>query len=125
MIVKKLSKLTLREKQGLAETLDGYGDFFEHEINENICELWEINNGESFAITRLENDEFKNIKILVLCCYKGKNLNDFANLLAETADKNNWFVRFHTKSPALARWMNRKYDCEPLEHVLMREPKHG
>jgi len=123
--IKKLAKLELREIQALGETLDGYAEFFKTEIANDTCELWEIDNGKSFAITRLENDEFKHNKVLVVCCYKGENLNEFVEHITAIADKNKWLIRFHTKRPALVRWMKRKFNFNDVEYVAIRENNHG
>lgn len=121
MKIKKLKRLELREIQALDETLDGYDEYFKRQIELDLCELWEINNGESFAITRMEYDADKQNTILVVCCYKGKNLNDFVDHITAIADKNKWLIRFHTKRASLARWMERKYNFNDKEFVLIRE----
>lgn len=125
MKIKKLAKLELRETQALGETLDGYADYFKTEIANKLCELWEINNGKSFAITRLESDEFKQNITMVVCCYKGQDLNEFVEHIITVADANNWLIRFHTKRPALVRWMKRKFNFNDVEYVAIRENKNG
>ncbi len=125
MRIQKLKKLELREIQGLGETLDDYAEYFKNEIARGACELWDINNGESFAITRIEFDEWTNKTALVVCCYKGKNLNDFAEHILKIADKNNWCIRVHTTNPALVRWYTRKYNFNEPEYVLTRDNKNG
>jgi len=125
MRVQKLRRLTLREEQGLDETLDGYNDYFRQAIKHGDCELWDINNGDSFCITRMETDTDKGRTILVVCCYKGKDLNEFTNHLTATCDANNWFLRFHTKRRGLVRWMQRGHNFNELEYVAMRGPNNG
>lgn len=123
--VVKLPHLTQREVDELAETLDGYAEYFRDEIEQGDCELWEINNGDSFCITRLETDSYKDERItLVVCCYKGKDLDEFTEHLCNTADARNWFIRFHTFRPGLVRMM-QKHDFNNAEYIAIRGPKHG
>jgi hypothetical protein len=121
--IKRLSFLTNEIKQALKISLDGNENFFEEEIKKNICELWNINEGESFCISRMEEEN--NNTILVLCCFAGKNLDGFAQHVMKIADKNSWFIRVHTKNKALVRWYLRRYNFNLPEYVLIRGPKNG
>jgi len=125
MRVQLLPRLTLREVQGLGETLDGYNEYFRQAIDDKECELWDINNGESFCITRLEYDSDKQYTVLVVCCYKGKNLKPFVDHITAIADKKNWYIRYHTKRASLVRWMHRTFDFDSPEYVCLRSPNNG
>ena len=125
MKIRKLSELTEREINGLHGTLDGYDDYFISEVAANVCELWEINDGESFCITRLERDTIKDTITLVVCAYKGKNLDQFAQHITKIADANKWLIRVHTTKPALVRWYTRKYNFNKPEYVLIRDNQNG
>ena len=121
MNIERLSFLTNEIKEALKISLDGNENFFEDEIEKNISELWNINHGESFCISRIEKED-DNI-ILVLCCFAGKNLDGFAQHVMKIADKNSWCIRVHTKNRALVRWYLRRYNFNLHEYVLIREPK--
>lgn len=109
----------------LDKSLDGYGDFYREQIIQGICELWKINGGESYAVSRLEYDEYKKINILVMCCYEGKNIVKFVRHVEKIADSKGWHVRIHTKNPTLAKFYTKKSGFIFSEYVLMREPNNG
>lgn len=121
--VEKLKTLTPFIIEFLKEELGGYDDLFIQQINSSISELWRINSGESYAITRLETDLLTRKIILVVCVYKGKNLIQFGDHITKICDKNKWLLRFHTLKPALAKWMTKEYNFNEHEHVLLRENK--
>ena len=110
------------EVQKLGETLDGYAEYFKAAIKYKECELWSINGGESYCITRLEVDKIKNRTTVAVCCYKGKNLEAFVNHLISICDANGFYIRFHTVHKSLTRWMQRKFKFKPFEFVNHREP---
>ena len=119
--VLKLDTLTEKAIEGLGDTLDGYEALFDIEIKNNVSELWEINGGESYCITRLEYDRFKHYHVLVICTYRGKNIEQFCDHVLPLVEKNNWKIRFHTFKPAFAKWMGKKYGFTQTEYVLLRE----
>jgi len=121
----KLDKLTERELDGLGETLGGYDDYFIEAVESGICELWDINNGQSFSITRMEHDNFIQQTIMVVCCYKGEDLTAFVDHITAIADYNNWQIRFHTKRPGLVKWMRKSYNFNETEQIAIRNPNHG
>jgi hypothetical protein len=109
----------------LHNALGGYDDFFRQEIEQGIAELWKINYGESYCVSRLEYDEYKQKTILVLCCYQGKNITQFARHCERIADKNDWQIRVHTENETLAKLYQKKMGFGKPEYVLIREPKNG
>ena len=109
----------------LKKSLNGYDLLFKQEIQQGIAELWEINGGESYAITRMEYDEYKQHTILVVCCYEGENIKEFADHVERVADSKQWHVRVHTENAALCNWWRKRYHFDNIEYVMTREPKHG
>lgn len=113
------------ESAKLDKAVNGYEKFYREQIQQGIAELWEINDGESYCISRLEYDEYKEKTILVLCCYQGKNIIQFARHAEKIADENGWQVRVHTESETLAKLYQRKMGFNKPEYVLTREPNNG
>jgi hypothetical protein len=109
----------------LKHALNGYEEFYHQEIENKIAELWEVDDGESYAITRLEYDEYKDFTVLVVCCYEGKKIKEFADHVEKVADKKKWYVRVHTTNKALCEWWRKRYHFDEIEYVLTREPKNG
>ena len=119
--VEKLDTLTPDIINFLGYTLDGYDNFYIQEISHGVSELWEINGGESFCITRLESDLQTNKTILVVCVYRGKNIEQFCDHVLKIVEGEKWGLRFHTFKPAFAKWMTKKYKFENTEYVITRD----
>ena len=119
--VEKLDSLTPEIIDFLSDVLGGYDDYFVEEINSHVSELWKVNGGESYSITRLEFDHCKNKTVLVVCVYKGKNIEQFCDHVLKIVDVNTWSIRFHTEKIAFAKWMGSKYNFGRPELVLIRE----
>tara|TARA_R110000737_G_C14623309_1_gene493988 strand:- start:2866 stop:3234 length:369 start_codon:yes stop_codon:yes gene_type:complete len=119
--VEKLKTLSTFIIEFLKDELGGYDDLFVEQINGNISELWRINSGESYAITRLETDLLTGRTVFVLCVYKGKNVIQFCDHVLKIAEKNNWSIRFHTEKIAFAKWMQKQYNFNSIEYVLTRD----
>lgn len=123
----KIEKLHILDNEGIAalsETLGGYAEFFKDEIKRGASELWRIDNGESYAITRLERDEWLNETTLVCCCYKGANLKQWTKHLLSICDKNKWNARLHTTNKTISKLMRKKYGFSEPELVLTRGHAH-
>jgi len=120
--VKKLLVLTPEIKMALAVSMQGEDQYFDQAIKQNICELWVINNGESYAITRLEENNENGIT-LVLCCYEGKDIDCFSRHIIKIADSNKWAIRVHTYSKVLKKWCLTRYGFNNPEFVLKRSKK--
>ena len=73
MNIKRVKNWTEEAEQCLGETLRDDADLLKQQVNSGIAELWNIDN-ESWMITRVEDLPGRKPE-LVVCCYKGKNLN--------------------------------------------------
>ena len=70
------------------------------DIREGYAELFEIDGGDSVAVTRLETD----IEELVVCAYQGRNAMEFARMICEIAKRNGAkTLRYHTRRKGMAR----------------------
>ena len=87
---------------GLGETLRDCEDLLRDQVNRGIAELWQVDD-HSWMITRTEY--FPNRKPeLVVCCYKGEQLNAVTQLIMATAIKNGFgSIRYHTQRKGLNR----------------------
>lgn len=86
-------------------------DFITDEINNGVSELWQVNDGDAYCVTRIENDE------LVIVAFGGKGLLDVTDALFSAAQAQKLSsIRFHTKRPALAR-MVKKYKPSMAEYI--------
>lgn len=82
----------------LVVAMDGYESHYKKRIENKTAELWRINDGESYAITAIEYDETKNKFVFVICCYQGKNVDEFTKYmmgLAKAAECES--MRCHVK----------------------------
>jgi len=88
--------------EGLGETLRDCEDLLRDQVNRGIAELWQIED-RSWMITRTE--VFLNRKPeLVVCCYKGEQLNAVTQEIMVTAIKNGFgSIRYHTQRKGLNR----------------------
>ena len=113
MKFKKLTALTDEAAQGLNKSL---GDTLDREIltqdiAEGISELYEIDGGKAYAITRIEPKE------LVICCFQGSGLREAApRFVAAAKAAGCTSIRFHTENTALARLLS-EYKPKHIEHV--------
>lgn len=103
MRVKKIAFTTVALDK-LKTALDGYEDFYKAEIEAGRADLWQVDGGESYAITRLEYDERLQGDILILCCYEGQRILDYTRQLIKTC-KNLGLVglRIHSHKPGIWR----------------------
>jgi len=88
--------------QGLGETLRDCEDLLREQVEQGITQLWRIEN-HSWMITRTEH--FPNRKPeLVVCCYKGQDLNNVTQEIMKSAINNGFgSIRYHTKRKGLNR----------------------
>ena len=107
-----LPKWTPAAAAGLGETLGDDRDKIASQVDVGIAQLWRLNDGESWMVTRVEQTE------LVVCCYKGKNAVEVMGLLFAAAKRQRLTsIRFHTQRPALAR-MVAKFGFDECETVF-------
>lgn len=70
------------------------------DIREGYAELFEIDGGDSVAVTRLETD----IAELVVCAYVGSKALEFAQMMCCIAKKNGAeTMRYHTRRKGMGR----------------------
>jgi len=88
--------------QGLGETLRDCGDLLREQVENGIAELWLIED-HSWMITRTEYFPSRKPE-LVVCCYKGQDLNTVTKVILDTAIKNGFgSIRYHTRHKGLNR----------------------
>ena len=86
---------------GVSNCLGADYRYFLESLKTGECQGWEINGGDSFAITRTEKEPSGKL-VLVVCCYEGKELSEFAVFITHWAANNDFSkVRFHTAHRAL------------------------
>ncbi len=99
-------------EQGLSLTLQQDLQWMRQEVEKGIAQLWRINQGALWVVTRGELDE------LVLCCVQGKGLHDFMPFLINQARKQGFkTMRCHTDRKGLLRALQR-YGVRQREVVL-------
>lgn len=102
----------------LKTAIGGYEDFYQVEITQGRAELWELEGGESYAITRIEYDEKLKGPILVLCCYQGKRIRDFARQMIATAEHLGMKgLRAHAKRPGMFK-IGQALGFQEIERVF-------
>jgi len=120
--IEKLTEFTDDAILVLSDAMGNYQDGYRIEVETGIAELWCINFGESYCITRLERDG--NLIVLVMCCYGGstytKNLCAFCDHVIEICEKNNWVVRLHTFNPRIAEFYQKYFQFDKPELILKR-----
>ena len=73
------------------------------DIREGYAELFEIDGGDSVAVTRFEVD----IDELVVCAYVGREVMEFAEMICKIARKNGAkTLRYHTRRKGMARLLS-------------------
>ena len=73
------------------------------DIREGYAELFEINGGDSVAVTRFEVD----LDELVVCVYEGREVMEFARVICRIAKKNGaQTLRYHTVRKGMARLLS-------------------
>ena len=101
--------------------------YFVNSIATGECELWSINHGESYAITRIDLEANKTT--LVICCYGGdsytKNLLAFGNYVIDLCKARKWSIRIHTNKAKISDFMQKHFDFDQPEYVLTRGFKDG
>ena len=96
----------------LARALDVDIDLIGEQVKRGISDLWVIDNGAAYMVTRREFDTF------VVVAYEGIKLKETAAYVIRLAQATGCReIRFHTNKPALIR-MLREYDPEPIEYVM-------
>ncbi|AMO56627.1 hypothetical protein GZ77_03525 [Endozoicomonas montiporae] len=95
-------RLTGTAYRALRDTFYGYD--FRREIETGQAELWKVNGGRLWLITRIENGE------LVVCCAAGRGLVSACVYLLAAAKKQGLkSIRFHTFKPAFARFIKQTF----------------
>jgi len=115
-MIERIKAWSDEAEAGLKKSTDGYEEYFKKEVNEGRASLYKC--GNSWLITRDETDKYKNLRIIVVCCYEGEMLEIFVNWLKEKARSSGFdVIRFHTKSPGLCKWMQHKHNFKLTEYV--------
>lgn len=92
---------SIEAEKKLQMALDGHADFYKSQIENGNCELYSIEQKNTYIITRID---FVPEKILTICCYAGSDINDVGKFLYECAKKQNCEkIQFHTKRSSLNR----------------------
>lgn len=100
---------------GLSETLGHDRDLIAAAVDNGVCELWKLWNGESWAVTRVE------MGVLTCCCYQGVDCRSWMDWLMQQGKRMNLkAVQYYSSRPALAR-IFAEYGFEPLETVYRAE----
>lgn len=116
-MIEKQNQWSRAAEIGLKKALAGYEQYYEQEVNLGRCELFRVEN-HSWLITRIEFDAWINEKILVVCCYEGKELEPFVSYLIERYRVNGFSsIRFHTRSRALGEWMRKQFNFQVDEYI--------
>jgi hypothetical protein len=83
---------------GLRDTLAPDGALIAEEVRDGIADLWRIDGGAAWLITRAEGDE------LVIVCLQGRGARKIINTVIERARRAGFLsLRAHTKRPGLLR----------------------
>lgn len=99
----------------MSETLGHDRDLIAAAVDNGVCELWKLWNGESWAVTRVE------LGVLTCCCYQGVDCRSWMNWLMEQGKRMNLkAVQYYSSRPALAR-IFAEYGFVPLETVYRAE----
>ena len=90
--------------EGLDIALKGYVETIAEQVATRRVQLWKIDGGRSWCVTRIVEDDSDNNSglILVVVGYQGKGLQADALELVEAARKYNCVaLRFHSRNPAV------------------------
>ncbi len=90
---------------GLGETVRDSLLSLQKQVNSGIAQLWEIDTdqGKSWMISRVEKSEGQAPE-LVICCFKGCDLNTVSPVVVETAKQQGFgSIRYHTQRKGLNR----------------------
>ena len=120
-----MHRLTGSAYRALSGTFHGHD--YRADIEKGRCQLWRVNPGRLFIITRIEDRE------LVVCCAAGRGMVAAAvYLLAAAMNQGLTSVRFHSRRPALARLMRKAgfpfvavERCGDETVYRMGVPQHG
>jgi len=89
-------------EQGLGETLRNDTELLRQQVDSGTAELWRVND-HSWMITRVEPVPGRKPE-LVVCCYKGRDLNTVTQHIMQAAIKNGFgSIRYHTRRKGLNR----------------------
>jgi len=89
-------------EQGLGETLRDDVELLRDQVAQGVAELWRVD-GHSWMITRVEPIPNRRPE-LVVCCYKGRDLNRVTQYLMKAAIKQGFgSIRYHTRRKGLNR----------------------
>lgn len=99
---------------GLNLTFRGHAEKVRQMVESEAAELWRINAGESWMVTRLE-DVGQGMELNVICL-QGRDIHPIVDLIFGVARVNECkFVRFHTQFRGLGRMLNRHgFELEDL-----------
>jgi hypothetical protein len=89
-------------ERGLSRTLGDYRDEMVRNIRDGVNELYRVNGGQSWLVTRVEGNA------LVVVCVQGSGLKDLAAVLHQAMQAHGLKrALFWTRRPALARMLKR------------------
>jgi hypothetical protein len=98
-VLEKMPTLSPGIERNLRIAIDSDYKELSSQIKAGIAELWRVNEGEAYAITRLEKPA-----TLMVCCYQGSGVAGFAQYIVEVAKRNGMTkVAFHTERRGLPR----------------------
>lgn len=98
--------------QGLKRALAKDGAFIAEEVRDGISQLWRVNAGESWVVTREEGAE------LVVVCLEGKDMVGITGAIIQNAKKAGFeTMRAHTKRRGMMRALKR-FNVKQREIVL-------
>lgn len=88
----------------MVESLQGHAEHFKDEVNRGIAQLWEVDNGETYFISRTERDN-QNRKQFVVCCYEGQEIRAVYKLIEKSCINLGYSsIRFHTHRKGMERF---------------------
>ena len=89
-------------------------DAIAEDIEQGYSELWEIDGGASYLVSRIES------QYVVGVCFGGEDLPGASEFILRAAAKLGKPVRLHTKRPGMGRLMKR-FNPEVLETIYRIE----
>lgn len=101
MEIRKVEGLPPQFAQRIAPLVsDNEWPIIADQIRDGRAELFDVDHGESVAVTRIEAD----LDELVLCVYVGKNAVEFVRMMCVVAKRNGLAtVRYHSTRTGMAR----------------------
>ena len=87
----------------MQESLQGANVFFEKQVNSGLAQLWQVDHGDTYFITRIEKDKFGR-RILVVCCFEGCDIQPLYQLIERVFfELGAVAVRYHTRRKGMIR----------------------